>query len=161
MDPSSASCVGPEASRVWHGRTIGNSLLHIRQTDILSISAPRVWNSLPYPLKHSADNRPHFRKELKSLCLEIPLRNIEEWTYLLIYILSGHFCIREQCHLDSFPPFFKNVLQRTWFNQHTFCKSLKEIHYTLAFHRQISTNFNSFQIPNPKFILFANFLFQA
>ena len=30
------------------------------------ISAPTVWNSLPYSLKHSATSREHFRKELKT-----------------------------------------------------------------------------------------------
>ena len=30
------------------------------------ISAPTVWNSLPYLLKHSATGREHFRKELKT-----------------------------------------------------------------------------------------------
>ena len=30
------------------------------------ISAPTVWNSLPYSLEHSSTSRKHFRKELKT-----------------------------------------------------------------------------------------------
>ena len=58
------------------------------------ISAPTVWNSLPDSLKHFATSREHFRKELKTYLFRKayythqPLRTIEEWTYLLTYLLT-------------------------------------------------------------------------
>ena len=47
----------------------GNLLIPRTRTKLgersFRISAPTAWNSLPYPLKHSAACRKHFRKELK------------------------------------------------------------------------------------------------
>ena len=56
------------------------------------ISVPTVWNSLPDSLKHFATSLNIFEKNWKHTCLgkptHQPLRTIEEWTYLLSYLLT-------------------------------------------------------------------------
>ena len=72
--------------------TRGDLLIPFTRTKLgersFRISAPTVWNSLPYSLKHSATSREHFRKELKTYPFKKAyapayMRTIEEWTYLL------------------------------------------------------------------------------
>ena len=70
------------------------------------ISAPTVWNSLPYSLKHSATSREHFRKELKTYLFRKAYSPASEnyWrvnllTYILMKIRSWNLIVQK---LESF-----------------------------------------------------------
>ena len=68
------------------------------------ISAPTVWNSLPYSLKHSATSREHFRKELKTYLFRKAYAPASEnyWRVnLLTYVMLFLANFDHPCHKVS------------------------------------------------------------
>jgi len=69
------------------------------------VAAPRTWNSLPLHLRSPTISRQQFQSGLKThlfkhayVCL-LPPRTIEDWTYLLTYLIEIHNTEQEEAEL--------------------------------------------------------------